>query len=187
MPLDAGVCWPDIPNWADEPCIACDASDACVHRAPDELFCVPRSVCDALGDLGATTACTYTDKTAYTGEPTPELPGCPAIDDVCGGDCGACAPQEVCTGLSPTHPFGMCVGKGTYRGTQCTFDAEFYPLPVPCPDSELCAVWQDGDPADQATANRFGVCLIDHNCIERANALGGAIRCFDATGHAKAP
>ena len=174
------------------------------NRTEDQLVCVSPALCDTLWDLGATTVCRYADKSAYTHTPLPPITSepCPGGSSskgtLCAGDCGDCAgpglEDAICTGRSPSHPFGVCAILDWSGGTQ-------QPLPLPCSidvdgtmiqkcgyDSWglLCAVFQVPS-EDEPAARRFGVCMEDTVCIQAASILPGGLFCFDNSGKQVAP
>jgi hypothetical protein len=175
-----GICWPDIDDWVNVPCIACHEGEACAQRADGGLWCVSREVCDALYAFGETDVCRYADKTRYTGAPIASVPGCPDSSALCGGGCDSCATAlgEYCIGRSATQPFGICLAPLTNDPTQCSpTDAS---IQGNCAlNLELCASFVTGS-EDQAVADEYGVCLAENRCLAAAKA--GIVRCYDHYG-----
>lgn len=169
--LEIGVCWPDIPSWVNSPCIACDDGEVCVHDDASGLFCVPFGVCAKLWELGATTACRYADKSAFTNAPLAVSLSCPEPDNAfCGGACEPCPLEFPCVGRSATKPLGICVEAfgGIY---QCSASD-----PSPCSTTgDICALFRV-DPADQPFADRFGVCVQSDVCA--AASAAGLVDCL---------
>ena len=181
---DAGVCWADAPAEVAELCNACPDGMVCAQRRPDELVCVPESVCAALWDLGATDVCRYAYKSAYDHRALPEPKTCPFDGRFCGGACGDCGGIFRCTGRSPAHPYGICVGSGGAGLFRCGV-SEKGQDPACLPNS-VCAVL-DVPAADEAAALRYGVCMDEDSCLAVAAELPGGLRCFDAAGKKVGP
>ncbi|MFO0548137.1 MAG: hypothetical protein U0271_07100 [Polyangiaceae bacterium] len=169
-PLDVGVCWPDIPEWVNHPCFACEADEVCVHDTLGGLFCAPFELCSALWDSGATTACRYADKSPFVNEPWAQSPYCPhsELGTLCGGTCPPCVGDDPCVGRSAEQPFGVCVSQLTYAECSAT-------NPGACLASQLCAVFAV-DPDSQPVADRFGLCLHIENC--RVAEAAGLVHCL---------
>jgi len=175
---DMGLCWPDLNDWVNAPCIACREGEVCVHRADGGLWCVPRGVCDALYAFGEVDVCRYVDKTPYTGAPLAGAPGCLDGVALCGGGCGPCVPGDHCAGRSASQAFGICVNSLISDPTQCS--PTLPNLRDAChPDLELCAAFIT-EPEDQALANEYGICVDRDRCLIAAGA--GILRCFDGAG-----
>lgn len=166
--LSAGVCWTDLEDTGQRPCVGCRDDEACVERAPGSLVCVPLDICRALSLLGSARACRYGDKSGYDGSPiAPGATKCPNDSlghslrnarILCGGDCGDCAPGTPCIGRSPSRPLGVCgsidiVGGGSSvdRIKRCakSSDCGFV--------HASCAVFQVA-PEDQPAADQYGNC-----------------------------
>lgn len=165
--LDVGVCWPDIPEWVNKSCFACDEGEVCVHDALGGLYCVPTEVCSALWALGATTACRYADKSSFQNLPIADLPYCVGGSDVCGGDCGGCFPNVHCVGRSATQSFGVCMSNSLLA--PCTKQD-----PSTC-SIGMCATFRVPE-EDQAVADRFGGCVKKSVCASAQEA--GIINCY---------
>ncbi|MEJ7733521.1 MAG: hypothetical protein WKG00_30535 [Polyangiaceae bacterium] len=165
--------------------------ELCAQRTPDQLVCVSRETCDALGELGATNACRYSDKSAYGGNPPPEAGICPVggAGKICGGTCGPCKDygggKARCVGRSPSHPFGVCALDYLDGFPGCWLDDEGS-LAQPCGPNDLCAIF-DVAAEDQPIANRYGTCVLRKYCEFAAYNLPGGVRCFDEDGGQVAP
>jgi hypothetical protein len=191
QPTNVGVCWADLPDKAADLCFACLEGELCAQRTPDQLVCVSQAACDAVWELGATSACRYSDKTDYTHEPIPQPGFCPAGGEgkICGGTCGACedygAGKARCVGRSPLHPFGLCALDYLDGFPGCWLD-EGGKLGQGCGPNDLCAVF-DVAAGDQPIANRYGTCVLAKYCEFAGDNLPGGVRCFDASGQQVAP
>lgn len=172
-PLDLGICWPDLENWVGRPCLSCDADEACARYADDlRYYCVPLEVCGALLAMGGGAGCRYTDGSAFTGEAISLDPStCDKNSGVqCGPACADCdGPQdEVCMGLSPTSPVGVCI-----------FDNSPYACErggPPCGGSSQTCMVFNVPAADQAFADGHGICEVDWVC--EGAAKSGAVTCY---------
>jgi hypothetical protein len=190
-PLDAGVCWADLRDKAADLCFACLDGELCAQRSADQLVCISREACDALWELGATTACRYADKGAYTREPIPDFDGCPTGGQgkVCGGTCGPCedygSGQARCVGRSPRHPYGVCALDYLDGFPGCWLD-DSGKLGQPCGPNDHCAIF-DVAAEDQPVADRYGTCVLEKYCEFAAHNLPGGVRCFDENGNQVAP
>ena len=181
---DAGVCWADAPSEVAELCNACPDGMVCAQRRPDELVCVPESVCAALWDLGATDVCRYADKSAYDHQALVEPATYPLSGRFCGGACGDCSGILRCTGRSPAHPYGFCAHWTGTDVDRCGV-GEKSQDPA-CSPNYLCGVF-DVPVGDEAAARRYGVCMTEESCFAIAAELPGGLRCFDAAGNKVGP
>jgi hypothetical protein len=179
-PTKAGVCWTDLSDKGQRPCIACKDGEVCAYRASDRLVCVPLNICRALDQLGARQACRYADKSAYDGRPLASRSDCPLVDEngaslkgqhfACGGGCGDCASGVPCTGRSADRPFGFCplvdnAGTSPDHATQCSTAAS-------CQVNAQCVRFSV-DLNDQSEANVYGVC--GTRC--KAISIGESVTC----------
>jgi hypothetical protein len=190
-PTQAGVCWADLRDNATDLCFACVDGELCAQRSTDQLVCVSSEVCDAVWDLGATSACRYSDKSTYNREPIPEANSCPpgGHGKICGGTCGPCEDYKAgdarCVGRSPRHPFGLCTLDYLDGFPGCWLD-DTGTLGQACGPNDLCAIF-DVTPDDQPIANKYGTCVLAMNCEFAGHNLPGGVRCFDESGNQVAP
>lgn len=103
-----------------------DTGTSC-WEAPDGKVCISFVTPDApvvwysgtadldLGILflqnGAGARVRYADWGLFDGTPLPTPTTCPTLQNarICGANCGGCAPNEICHGRSPLHPYGFCI------------------------------------------------------------------------------
>jgi hypothetical protein len=183
VPSTAGVCWADAPDVTATLCGKCTDGDVCIQRGPNQLVCVPESVCFNLWQRGVSDVCRYADLTPYTGSALSSEGGCPFDDGyapiVCAGSCASCADGAVCEGRSPSHPYGLC------RSTNTEDDCDQC-MQVPN-QNQACAVL-NVNVADLPVAKTFGgFCMDRPRCLAVAKALPGGMTCFDASWNILGP
>lgn len=94
---------------------------------------------------------------------------------LCGGPCGkTCAPDEVCTGRSPLHPYSLCLPDLRIAGFGYTCRADG--KTPRCPQDDYCFVFKV-QPEAQAYANANGLCMGKAACQAAASALPGGALC----------
>jgi hypothetical protein len=131
---------------------------------------VPFSVGILYKNAGYSKRVRYADYSLFTGQPLPEPESCPTIEGVtlCGGKCGGCPPDAVCTGRSPLHPYGVCA-----------------PLSAPCEPGSgeyckpgySCFQWVV-EPAAQAMSDEYGIgCFPELVCNKLAAEIPGGGKC----------
>lgn len=139
-------------------------------------MCLPREVGELFDRAGAGARVRYADASLWTGAPVPAAaPSCPgpfAGLTYCGGGCGACATDQICVGLSPTHPVGFC-----FKRTPSLLDSDCRRAK---PAGDDCATTPGRscfnftvEPAAQPLADNLGYCLPDASCADAAMKLGG--------------
>jgi hypothetical protein len=187
QPSSAGLCWSDLPDQGVSPCNHCPDGSGCLERTPGLLICVPIGVCEALWDLGATTVCRYVDKSTYNHEPLPMPEGpCPvgvdqyAFEVGCGGECGPCDSQYVCSGRSPRHPFGSCEPAVAAGGCGLRPDGS-YAAGCVWSSHYVCGVYVDAS-EDEPSARLYGSCDEIEDCDALAASLPGGYACFGKNG-----
>ncbi len=120
---------------------------------------------------GASDRVRYADFYPWTGDALPTPTTCPTFTgfSICGGDCGPCASDELCTGRSPMHPYGLCMptptttnGCGSAQNWACASGTE-------------CVVFQSSGDGQQI-ADAYGLCMATAACEAIASSYpGGAI------------
>lgn len=175
------------PSKFQVPCSVCyHGGELCtqVRNDPSTLGCVPPELCQRLDASGFHGACVYTDKTAWSPTDVIPTPPCPANGrtlGLCGGACGDCTdPEMVCTGRSPTHPFGICAWtkNPAFSGSQinvCSLDP--MDLHAPCPSDQACVVFQTGNATSQAIEDKLGFCMPKAGCLALRASFPGGVRC----------
>src|ERR1019366_5042154 len=103
--------------------------DLCVAvSASYVLFTEPYALGVLFAANGAAARVRYADYGDWTGDELPVPAGCPtpAGIELCGPSCPLCPSDQVCSGRSPLHPYGMCFpmapvgcGAGCPAGTAC--------------------------------------------------------------------
>lgn len=169
--LAFGACLPSKTYGAT--CGACDAAHPlCVSLGTDrELTCVPTTLCSEAARIGALDVCYYSDKTRWRPGQTIPTVACPetgSANRLCGGTCGSCSGKASCTGVSPTHPIGVCADVTT---TRCARGAG------ECGAGNSCFVYFVGDMGDQSLADNLGFCLASDRCKAIASSLPGGAVC----------
>jgi len=103
------------------------------------------------------------------GEPLPVPSTCPAVSgfQLCGPSCGACSPDRLCTGRSPTHPYSICVPNN--GGCNAT---------VPCATAGNGCFLFTVDAADQPLADLRGFCMPNAECLAAAKDYPGGAKCI---------
>jgi hypothetical protein len=73
-------------------------------------LCIPFNFGLLFANAGYADWVRYADFGLFTGEPIPAPESCPTLEGIplCGGNCGGCPPETVCTGRSRLHPYGIC-------------------------------------------------------------------------------
>jgi len=151
------------------------------------LFCAQPAVCSWLADVGYKDSCWFQDKTPWARDVVIAAPSaCPAGGKdagLCGGPCGACAAGEVCTGRSPSHPFGVCASPKSAAGEQniCGRRPGDPPKldPKGCATGERCLVWSS---TDQALADPHGFCVEEKRCTAIKAVIPGGVACYTSAG-----
>lgn len=133
------------------------------------FLCAPFELGQLYANNGAADRVRYADYTPWTGEPLPLPETCPTAAGVklCGGYCGTCGAGQVCTGRSPTHPYGICVG---IDGSDCRSGA------LACGAGEKCFFFSMPDPAE-GDGYRPGYCLPEEACRAAVDSLPGGGEC----------
>ncbi len=163
--LEVGICWPDLEDWVSSRCFVCKAGEVCVHYTEGESYCAPLEVCETLLALSAGTACRYTDRTTFTGAPLAIGSSCPEY--MCGLGCLPCGASGACVGLSPTHPYGLCLPETFNDG--CSVNKP------DCSSHRRCGIFNV--PAeDQAYAEANGICISPNDC--ELGEAAGLLRCY---------
>jgi hypothetical protein len=109
----------------------------------------------------------YADLGLFTGDPLPIPEACPRLGiPICGGACGGCPGEDLCTGRSPLHPYGICVPPVS---GQCS------PMSN-CGTGKACFTYLV-EPAAQAIADDWGYCLPTDLCEAIASQLPGGGAC----------
>ncbi len=158
---------------SDFPTGICD--DDCVYVqaiAPVEWNDVPYEIGVLFAQNGGADRVRYADWTPWTGDPLPTLATCspPANVPACGSICPPCASGDICTGRSPTHPYGMCFS--TTTPLSCAIGGET------CAQGQGlgCFVFKT-DAADQTLSDDNGTCLPVAQCQASAAQLPGGGVC----------
>lgn len=166
-----GWCAPD-PGKATEACSSAADGKVCFQPFPAlDFFDVTGD--PELGLLllrnGGGDRVRYADYGLFDGTPLPEPVTCPVLNSarICGGNCGGCAPGEVCHGRSPLHPYGFCVSR-----TALICDA----AKPTCSTGTGCFVFKV-QPAAQPLADTDGLCLPAAVCLDLAANLPGGGAC----------
>lgn len=154
-------------------CGICHDGEVCVVLGVDPEF-APMCVTESLGRLfwlhGRGGRVMYADWTPYTGEPLPEPTECPPPNGqvtLCGGNCGGCDAGRVCSGRSPTHPYGICVEDDLLH---CSADGTLFP----CNVKERCLMLTSGPPVPQQFYP--SLCVEAASCAAQAASVpGGAL------------
>jgi hypothetical protein len=163
------------PGWM---CTVCPhESSLCMTPDGTEPFCVFPEACTVLHNLGFTNPCFYQDKTSWNGDVALTAGACPGASSLrlCGGGCGDCSGPEVCTGRSPTHPFGVCAKP--YFPT-----ASSLKIPNECgvckSHGMSCLTFQVGAAGPSQTLADFtGFCIEPDRCTQIAAMLPGGATC----------
>jgi hypothetical protein len=159
-----GLCFAENGAYGDD-CNLCDDGDVCVDATGFGAWvCRPFAVGQLFASNGASTQVRYTDLSLWTGDALPEPADCaaPAGLTYCGGNCGGCPSGSACTGRSPIHPYGLCVP--TQRLA-----------PPNCSSGEVGFIFKV-QPAAQALANAYSLCMPEAECATAAASYpGGAI------------
>jgi hypothetical protein len=113
---------------------------------------------------GASDRVRYADFGLFDGTALPEPSTCPTLQSaqMCGGNCGSCAQNEICHGRSPLHPYGFCVPHETELKNTCR--------PAnPCGSTaDGCFLFKVQAEA-QAVADNYGLCVPKAMCKELAS------------------
>lgn len=129
-------------------------------------LCVPFEVGELMARSGAVERVCYADGSTFTNTPIPSSASCPqpGAAKYCGLGCGSCGGGEVCWGLSPTHPIGMCLPGAKINGCGVSTQALCGAAP--------CFIFRV-QPEAQSVADEVGQCLQPGVCEEAASKLGG--------------
>jgi hypothetical protein len=140
--------------------------------APDAWEPVPFDVGQLFASNGAVDRVRYADWSAWTGAALPNPSSCPAFSafSTCGGSCAPCSTGLTCTGLSPTHAYGVCVDASTPQEF-CDTQQGWV-----CPSGDACVVFQD-DAQDQPFADHAGFCFPAATCQAIASEYPGGANC----------
>ena len=135
---------------------------------PDGWQCLPFDVGQLFAENGAANRVRYADWSAWTGAALPSPTSCPTFNgfSICGGNCTPCGSGNICTGRSPKHPYGLCVG-GTNPGCGSPNWT--------CPSGQSCMVFVD--PGEQAIADAQGMCFPTAECKAIASSYPGGADC----------
>jgi hypothetical protein len=151
-------------------CYLCPDGKVCIDLAHDQYItnCVPYNMGKLYADAGNADSVRYADLSLFTGEPLPEPTTCPTFDGfpICGGNCGGCPPETVCTGRSPRHPYRICAPNNS-----CAPSKEIW-----CGAGQGCFVWTV-EPEAQELANESGYCYPLATCQAMAAELPGGGSC----------
>lgn len=133
-----------------------------------DAWCMPYNIGVLFANAGYADWVRYADFGLFTGEPIPAPTSCPTIEGVplCGGNCGGCPPETVCTGRSRLHPYGICAPIDT-----C--DPEYDDW---CGAGRGCFMWIV-EPEAQALADQKGYCYPLAICQKMAAEVPGGGKC----------
>jgi len=160
------------PRICDE---GCQDGDVCISgngRNALGFECMPFSLGELFERSGAPERVRYADLGTWSGAALPVPADCPTVGSIrlCGPACpGRCTADEICSGRSPLHPYGMC-----------------RPVPFPercsrakpaCPTGNRCFIYTV-EPEAQAVADGFGSCLPETMCLDAATGLPGGASCL---------
>ena len=168
-------------------CSVCDTGHLCyyleaIQIPPDpysSLQCVDVAYCNALHARGFEGACVYLDKTLWSATDSIPATACPAGGQtlgLCGGSCGDCPAGRVCTGRSPTHPFGVCASR-KQTNPIATTTLNLCQRSVGCAQGDACLVFNTNGHGDQTLANIDGFCLPASQCVSLKPVIPGGIFC----------
>ena len=161
-------------------CAACPNDDDLCARILTQYQCVRPPLCGAFYSAGIR-GCWFRDMTDWA---PATIPAAPCIGPgFCGGACGGCDVGQSCTGRSPTHPVGVCAavtGHQCWRHPENT--AESCLTDGIAPGDDTCLAFRDSDPATQAAADEYGVCVPRARCLAARASLAGGVFCVDASG-----
>lgn len=111
-----GWCHDDLAGMGVRICGSCLDGQVCVDLPTSAWLdhnCASESLGRLLWQHGRQDLVRYADDTPYDGQPLPMPTECPppvgGAVQLCGGNCGGCGAAKVCSGRSPTHPFGICI------------------------------------------------------------------------------
>lgn len=176
-----GVCFQDIAKVGgySNNCIVCDDGQVCASMSAYPLpVCAQAAICDRLAQDGMSSACWWSDKTAWhAGEVIPTVT-CPTTAGglgVCGESCPSCAAGLHCTGRSPTHPLGICEARNPPR---CNDPAGGS---FTCGSGQACFSFKT-DAINQSLSDTNGFCVQVARCKGLRDALPGGGFCKDANG-----
>jgi hypothetical protein len=178
---DFGVCVQDIAKVGAsyKSCVVCDDGLLCASMVTyPSPVCVQPAICDRLAQDGMTSACWWSDKSAWKpGETIPPVT-CPAAAGgigICGESCPSCGSGLHCTGRSPTHPLGVCEAVYTSR---CNGPAGGG---FTCGSGQACFSFKT-DPTNQSLSDSNGFCMPVARCKGLRDTLPGGAFCKDASG-----
>lgn len=166
--LKVGIyCW-DAPD-----------GDVCLSLAPPgpSVDWAPGAGSFELGLLflqnGAGARVRYADLGLFDGTPLPLPTACPTLQSVriCGGNCGGCAPNEVCHGRSPLHPYGFCIAALAGYVDRCDFAKPACTRPI-----DDCFAFTVQTEA-QALGDRHAICVPKAGCQELETKYPGGGKC----------
>lgn len=171
--VELGYCAGSVPDlWL---CGSCFDGEVCVEIFyADAPFCASESLARLYVAHGAGDLAYYADYTPYTGDPLPEPTECPPPQGelaLCGGKCGGCSGDRLCTGRSPTHPWGICADQGFFRCTQGSDTG--------CKTDEACLLLaaELPDPAGDPLKLFPSLCVPHADCAAYAAAIPGGATC----------
>ncbi len=118
----------------------------------------------------------YADRATYKRLPLPPAPtACPTAPSglqYCGGACGECPADQVCTGRSPMHPISICLNRGS-----TSFPTKGTGAPCSRGNSGLCGarlcLTFNVDSAAQQTADVYSWCVDAKICQAAASSNYG--------------
>jgi len=166
---DVGVCLNTLDGLNLRPCGTCYDGQVCARLYKDSPICVSESLGHLLWLHGEGERVLYADCTPYTGAALSEPVSCPASSGelvLCGGNCGGCGADRYCSGCSPTHPWGICVGFGV---VQCEGG------PTDCGADQTCLLLA----AASAESSCFppALCVSAPSCQDYASSVPGEAVC----------
>lgn len=134
---------------------------------------VPFEATQVVTRFGGGERLAYADRGLWTGAALPTPISCPppsAGVQLCGGGCGGCPSDQLCTGRSPKHPWGICV------------DIDAFICAVGNTTNKRCASGEGCfsfvvEPEHQAFANETGFCMSKAVCTETADVIPGGGLC----------
>lgn len=149
------------------------------------IRCVAPSICRALDAVGLRADCYWQDKSPWdpaAAIPTAACPAGGAAAGFCGTSCGGCGKEEFCTGVSPTHPIGVCAA--ALRNSTSGMIFNRCRKSKGCDASTACLTFTVAAPGNQAVADEWGVCIENSRCKTLAAGLPGGATCTGPGGAA---
>lgn len=195
---DCTQCAPTFPSQDAGTLRACDSSNYAVSavetwECPDGTInacwedyqspgcwtddCAEQEIGELYARNGQPDLARYADRSTYTGEllpaPTTSCPTMPPGLNLCGGACGTCSGNDVCTGRSPLHPISLCIdgppsGFWCVRSDQTTCTG-LYP--------DMGCLTYKVDDAAQSIADGNGMCVSMTLCQAAAQSYPGGAFC----------